>query len=251
MAERLGEKGKPGGKLTILGREFEIGRVPGKQDGKDVFFDAVKPVAPIEDLRVFIDIKDAQELLKKPGQIHAIDALGCVCPIGTGPSYLGTIARGIEKVLPGTKAYTYRAKADARLRARQGAERTSQLTVWALAVLALLVVGFYLFNDVRERREELGMLLAVGFSPGRLAGMFLAKVLLVAFIGAALGFAAGTFGALTIDSATIATVGIRPQIDWLSAAWAAGGALVIAVLAGILPVLSAAMTDPADVLRKN
>lgn len=252
VAQRLGEKGKPGEKLTLMGREFEIAQVPGKEQGKDVMLDAVKPMEPVEDLRVFINIRDAQELFNLPGQIHAIDALGCICPLGESkPTFLKDIAASIEKQLPGTKAYTYRAKADARLKARQGTERASQLIVGALAVMAVLVIFFYLYSDVRERREELGMYLAVGFSPLRLAGMFLAKVLLVALIGAAIGYAAGSIGALYIDAEKFATVGIRPQMDWVSALLAAGGALVISALAAVIPVLAAASTDPADVLRKN
>jgi putative ABC transport system permease protein len=249
VAERLGEKVRPGAKLSLKGREFTVTAVPGKAGAKPGA--AVASRGPIDDLRIFVNIADAQELLGASGKIHAIDALGCVCPIGGSANYLTEIERQIEKTLPGTKASTYANIARARLLARQGAERTGQLTVGALAVLALLVIFFYLYSDVRERREELGMFLAVGFSPGRLAVMYLAKVVLIALVGAALGFAAGSVGAMEIDSAKLGMVGIKPQVNWLTAAWAVGGALVISVLASVLPVLSAARTDPADVLRKT
>jgi len=246
-AERLGEKGKPGARLTLMGREFCVAAVPGKGGGKPR--DCVPPVGPVDDLRIFVNIADAQALLGAPGKIHTIDALGCVCPIGGSANYLKDIEKQIEKTLPGTRAVTYVSIASARLTARQGAELTQQLTVGALGLLALLVVAFYLLADVRERRAELGMFLAVGFSPGRLAALFLMKLLLVAVIGAALGFAVGTVGALEIDPSRMGLVGIRPAVDWMTAVWAAAGALGISALAGLLPIISAAMTDPADVLR--
>ena len=248
-AERLGERGRPGTKLILMGREFTVAAVPGRGGAKAKDF--VPSAGPVEDLRIFVNIGDAQELLGLPGRIHAIDALGCVCPIGGSANYLTDIEKQIEKTLPGTRAVTYVSIASARLTARQGAELTQQLTVGALGLLALLVVAFYLFADVRERREELGMYLAVGFSPGRLAGMFLAKLLVVAAVGAALGFAIGTVGALRIDPSRLGMVGIRPAVDWTTAGWAAAGALAISALAGVLPILSAARTDPADVLRKT
>jgi len=246
-AARLGDKGKPGAKLTLLGREFTVAAVPGKGGAKPK--PCVAPAGPVDDLRIFVNIKDAQEMLGVPGRIHAVDALGCVCPIGGSANYLTDIEKRIEKTVAGTHAVTYMSIALARQTARQGAELTQKLTVGALGLLALLVVAFYLFADVRERREELGMYLAVGFSPGRLAGMFLAKLVIVAAIGAALGFAVGTFGALKIDPARMGMVGIRPAVDWMTAVWAAAGALSISALAGLLPILSAARTDPADVLR--
>ena len=251
VAERLGDQGKSGARLTLMGRPFTVAAVPAKEAGKGAAQDALKPAGPIEDLRIFINIADAQELLGKPGKIHAIDALGCVCPIDGTVNPLKKIEGQIEKTLPGTRAATYVSIANARMIARQGAELTHNLTVGALAVLALLVVGFYLYSDVRERREELGMFLAVGFSPARLAGMFAAKLFLVAGIGALVGYAAGTVGAMRIDPMRMNLVGLNPQPSLAAALWAAAGALVISALAGVLPVLSAARTDPADVLRKS
>jgi len=252
VAGRLGAQGRPGATLALMGRPFKVAAVPAKkEDGKGQDQDALKPAGPIEDLRIFINIADAQELLGKPGKIHAIDALGCVCPIDGTVNPLKKIETQIEKTVPGTRAATYVSIANARMIARQGAELTHNLTVGALAVLALLVVGFYLYSDVRERREELGMFLAVGFSPARLAGMFAAKLLLVASIGALVGYAAGTLGAMKIDPLRMNLVGLHPQASLGAALWAATGALVISALAGVLPVLSAARTDPADVLRKS
>ena len=244
IAARLGEKGQVGRTLTLdgpgfTGRDFEIVKV-------------LKTKSPGEDSRIFVNIADAQEMLGKPGRIHAIDALGCMCPIDrSGPSYLQEIERQIEELLPGTDATTYTSIASARMEARLGAGLTRWLTVGALSVLALLVMGFYLLSDVRERREELGMFLAVGFGPGKLVVMYMAKLCLIAVVGAALGFALGTVGALLTPVELLSKVAIRIAVVWPTALWSLVGALGVGLVAGILPTIAAARTDPAEVLRKG
>ena len=243
-AKRLGDDGEVGAKLSIMDREFRVGRI-------------IESVSYVDDERIFINIRDAQELLGKPGRIHAIDALGCVCPIeGFDRYYLSGIERLIEVTLNKAsdmkvKVTTYRSIAEVRTQVRLGVGLVGTMTAGALLVLALLVVTFYMLGDVRARREELGMFLAVGFGPGKLVTMFLAKLVLVALVGAVLGFAIGSAGAKYIDPGYYAKVNIKPQVLWDTAVWAILGALGVSLLAGIIPTLLAVRTDPAEVLRKN
>jgi hypothetical protein len=242
-AERLGEKGKPGAELTVDGRTLKVKSV-------------LKPLGPVEDVRMFINIRDAQEMLGVGRKIHAIDALGCLCAIDDyGARIFTDIEQDIESALREDQtvtATTYISIASARLETRLGAGLTRLLTVGVLAVLAVLVVGFYMLSDVRARSEELGMFLAVGFGPGRLVFMFLTKLALIAVIGTAIGFAAGTFGATRlVDPELYAKVAIRPAPIWMLSVWVLIGALGASLAAGFVPTLLAARTDPAEVLRKN
>jgi hypothetical protein len=243
VAERLGPAGKPGAEVEIQGRSFRVSKV-------------FKARGPVEDVRVFVNIRDAQEMMGVGRKIHAVDALGCLCAIDEyGGKVFTDIEQDIESALRDEQtvtATTYLSIASARLETRLGAGLTRWLTVGVLAALAVLVVGFYMLGDVRARREELGMFLAVGFGPDRLVTMFLAKLALIAVIGAVIGFAAGTLGATRlVDPELYAKVAIRPRTVWTLAAWSVAGALVVSMLAGILPTMLAARTDPADVLRKN
>jgi len=243
IAERLGENGKVGASVGIQGKSFKV---------KKVF----KHRGPVEDVRVFINIRDAQEMMGVGEKIHAVDALGCLCALDDyGGMVFTDIEQDIESALRDDQtvtATTYVSIAAARLETRLGAGLTRWLTFGVLSALAVLVIAFYMLSDVRARREELGMFLAVGFGPGRLITMFLAKLALIAILGAAIGFFAGSLGATRlVDPELYAKVAIRPKILWKLSAWSIAGALAISVLAGFFPTLLAARTDPADVLRKN
>jgi putative ABC transport system permease protein len=243
IAERLGPRGKPGAQLEVGGRTFKV---------KKVF----KSRGPVEDVRVFINIRDAQEMMNAPGKIHAIDALGCLCAIDEyGARIFTDIEQDIESTLRKDQtvtATTYVSIASTRLEARLGAGLTRWLTVGVLSALAVLVVAFYMLSDVRARRDELGMFLAVGFGPARLVTMFLAKLTVIALIGAAIGFLAGTLGAIrVVDPEIYAKLAIRPKPLWMLSVWSLAGALGVSVVAGIVPTMLAARTDPAEVLRKS
>ncbi|MHC4916241.1 MAG: ABC transporter permease [Planctomycetota bacterium] len=243
IAERLAEKGKVGAEISVGDRTFKV---------KKVF----KPRGPVEDVRIFINIRDAQEMLGCGPKIHAVDALGCLCAID---EYGAKIFTDIEQDIEGTlrdeqtvTATTYISIAATRLETRLGAGLTRWLTVAVLSALAVLVVAFYMLSDVRARRDELGMFLAVGFGPGRLVTMFLAKLVLIAVVGAVVGFAVGTLGATRlVDPEIYAKVAIRPKPIWMLSVWSVTGALGVSLLAGVLPTMLAACTDPAEVLRKS
>jgi putative ABC transport system permease protein len=243
IAERLGAQGKVGARLKIQGKSFTVKKVFKHRD-------------PVEDVRIFINIRDAQEMMGVGRKIHAIDALGCLCAIDDyGAKIFTDIEQDIETALRKQQtvtATTYLSIAAARLETRLGADLTRWLTVGVLSALAVLVIGFYMLGDIRARREELGMFLAVGFGPGRLITMFLAKLVLIAALGAAIGFAVGSLGATKlVDPELYAKVAIRPKVIWRLFVWSVVGSLLVSLLAGIVPTLLAARTDPAEVLRKS
>ncbi len=243
-AKRLGDAARVDATLNIMGRKFRVARL-------------LESTSFVEDERVFVNLKDAQEMLGKSGRIHAMDAIGCLCPIDEfGKHYLSDIERAIEKSLnegsgAAVEAYTCRSMAEVRVNTRIGGKIVGIMTASGLMVMAVLVMLFYMLGDVRARREELGMFLAVGFGPGKLVAMFLTKLVLVALVGAVLGFAVGSAGAKYIDPGYYAKVNIKPRILWDTAVWAIVGALAVSLVAGIIPTLLAVRTDPAEVLRKN
>jgi putative ABC transport system permease protein len=243
IAETLGKA--DGDFLTILGLKLQVHKVE-------------RSKGPIEDVRIFIAISEARQLMKiPPGKIHAIDALGCICAIGEyGPQTFPQIEQQIEKLLVEDNqtyaATTYTSIASTRMEARLATELTRQITVGVLSTLALLVVAFYMLSDVKARREELGMFLACGFGPGRLLFLLIGKLLLVAVIGAIIGFGAGTLAATDIiDPQIYAKFALRPKPDWMLFLWTLVGTTGVSLIAGVIPALLAVATDPAEVLRKN
>lgn len=127
------------------------------------------------------------------------------------------------------------------------------LGLLALGVAALGIANAFLV-DVSERRHELAILRAVGWSRGRVAAMVLYESTIVAAAGALAGVPMAT-AALTLldrlDPRTFASAGLLPLLPPLSAV--IEGALV-ALLAGTIgalaPLLAASRIHPARILRQ-
>jgi predicted permease len=108
-------------------------------------------------------------------------------------------------------------------------------------------VGIYgvLAFLVQQRRQEIGVRLALGARPGDVAAMFIGRGLVLTVIG----IAAGLGGAFLLRR-SIETVlyGVEPTDPWTFAAVAAT-LLVTAAAASWLPARRASKVDPVDALR--
>ncbi|MFC7073587.1 ABC transporter permease [Halovenus rubra] len=122
-----------------------------------------------------------------------------------------------------------------------------------VGAIALLVAGVSIINvqlmSARERREEIGVLRAVGY--GRLdilAIMMIETVfmgLLAAIVGVSLAVGAG---AIINDALLGDPMAFQPN-SWRYLAGAFGFGVFICILAGILPAWKASRERPADALR--
>jgi len=243
---------KTGEKVKLLGREFVVGKLHPERGTKD-------------DITVWINLKEAQTLLGRPGQINGILALECVCAADS----LDKVRAEIGRVLPETQVIEFQsqtlARAEARQRAasearnaialekqnrarlRQEREAFAAVLIPLAALGAALWVTFLSFGNVRERRSEIGILRALGVGSRQILIIFLGRAMLMGLGGAILGCAAG----LLLGPAWQAGIGANPAALWLEAKLGGAvlvGAPVIAALAGWLPAYAAAQQDPARVL---
>ncbi|MCC6586038.1 MAG: FtsX-like permease family protein [Bryobacterales bacterium] len=109
-----------------------------------------------------------------------------------------------------------------------------------LVVSALLLAGLFFRLSVEQRFAEIGLLRAVGFTPGRIKRLFLSEGVLLAVIGAALGIGGAVgYAVLVITGLTtwwVDAVGTRN----LSVA-VAGGPLVAGALGGLIAAIAAVL----------
>lgn len=247
---------KAGGSVTILGRTFKVAKVHEARGNSD-------------DTTVWIHLSEAQELLKKPGQINAMKALNCGCTTAE----LDLIPGKIQAVLPGAKAILEKQKAvnrtasleraeretkeamqaekDGRARLGRELESAAALVVPLVAVASALWLAVLAFLNVRARREEIGILRAIGVRSGKILAMFMLRALALGLLGGALGYAAGFLsGWWWGQSADVAgALDYRSVFSAPCAALVLGGGPLLAALASWLPALSASMRDPAEMLR--
>ena len=250
LAQGLGLKIGQGVKL--LGRPFTIGKIHPERGNKD-------------DITVWMNLLEAQELLDKKGLINAMLALECNC----AADRLGKIREEIGSVLPDTQVVEFATQAVARAEARNRAaaeaitaveqERSQRanlrteretLAAW-LIPLALLGgatgVGYLAWSNVRQRAGEIGILRALGVRSSRILGLVLGKALIVGCAGAFPGYCLG----LTLASLSNEGLSTREILEPRLLAAVLIGALLLSLAATWLPALLASQQDPALVLREE
>jgi hypothetical protein len=248
---------KVGDEVTLMGRTFTCTTTYDERGN-------------IDDNTAWVELKAAQEMLDKEGQINGILAVDCRCAWADLPQVRGEI----EKILPNTQVIQKYdeavARAEARWRAenekvralkaeeesaaRQKREReTLAATVLPLVIAAAAVwVGFLAWSNVRERRPEIGILRAMGWRGSQIMGLFLMRAVLVGLIGGGVGFLLGAVAALGYG-------GTLPAVEGAVAGWSAVHlglfactavlAPIVSAVAGWIPAQLAALQDPAAILR--
>jgi putative ABC transport system permease protein len=122
--------------------------------------------------------------------------------------------------------------------------------VGALGSISLLVGGVGIFTimtiGVRERTAEIGLLRALGARKVQVLRVFLLEAVALSALGAALGLAGGLAITLLLDFAAPALpVSYAPQFMLLAVALA----LLVGLVAGIVPAVRAAAQEPVEALR--
>jgi putative ABC transport system permease protein len=112
-------------------------------------------------------------------------------------------------------------------------------------VIALIGVGNTLALSVVERRQENGLLRALGLTRGQLRGLLAWEALLVAGVAAVLGVVLGGAYGLIGAASVLGEIGdIVLAVPWLQVAAIIAVATVAGLLASVLPARRAARTSP-------
>jgi len=122
--------------------------------------------------------------------------------------------------------------------------------VAALGSISLLVGAVGIFTimtiAVRERTGEVGLLRALGAGRRQVLSLFLAEAVVLSLFG---GFAGLLFGATVAWLLGEAVSQLPVSFSTLFMGLALGLSVVIGLVAGILPAMSAAKLDPVEALR--
>ena len=123
-----------------------------------------------------------------------------------------------------------------------------------ILLIMMLIVGNTIAMGVRERTNEYGMMRAIGFRPGHIAGFVLAEAAFVGLIGGqvglALGYAFVNFGIGKVLEESMGAFFPFFRVSSDTAIIALGGAVVLGAVAGLLPAIRAARLDVIQSIRK-
>ncbi|HZG74222.1 MAG TPA: FtsX-like permease family protein, partial [Paenibacillus sp.] len=116
-----------------------------------------------------------------------------------------------------------------------------------IGLTGLLVVMFRL---VRQRRQQLGMLRAVGVSTGKLYGIVLLEGAFIGGFGILLGFAIGTYMSyIVFDALMAADLGGTLPLPWGTLLLYAAGTLAVAAALAGFPARQALRVSPSEATR--
>lgn len=247
---------KVGDQTTLLGREFSVIKAHAER-------------GTVDDSTVWINLKEAQQLLGAENLIHAILALECHC----AGERLAAIRKEISAILPGTQVIERGPPALARAEARNKAKETADSALAReqanraqlqqqrerfAAVLAPVVlagcavwIGFLAFGNVRQRSQEIGILRAIGYRSTQILAIFLGKALFIGLAGAALGYAAGLWVGIRWGDLAATADAFTRLFDSRLLVLAVVLAPFLSGLATWIPAILAARQDPAVVLQEE
>jgi putative ABC transport system permease protein len=205
-----------GQSVELLGRSFTVSKLHPQRGS-------------VDDTTVWIDLRQAQEMLGLENLIHAILALECEC----AGDRLARIRAEIQEILPGTQVMERYSQAltraesrtmakrmadEALERERQAGERMLQqeqaarqqledkhaqlasVLVPLAILLAGLLVGLLAYSNVVQRRHEIGLWRALGLGSRQIMVVFLGKAALIGLLGGLLGLAAGLLSGAALAS---------------------------------------------------
>jgi len=198
-----------------------------------------------EDHGAIVALPLAQRLSGRPGQVTTI-------AVSISPTVSeSTVTSRLQHRFPGTVAITdpgqiARASPDLLL---------IDKAVVVIAGLALVIGGISVTNtmvlSVSERQRELGLLAAVGWSPGQIAALIFGEGIGLSLIGAGLGLAAGIALSRLAVEALSASAFVTPHVT----AWGLGRGLLvgiaIGVLGGVYPAWRVTRLNPALTLARG
>jgi predicted lysophospholipase L1 biosynthesis ABC-type transport system permease subunit len=192
-------------------------------------------------VRALPGVESAAAVSTESGDLARLD-------VRARPDRLDAVAAEIESRLPGAEARPL-------LRVSRAERDLVQRVGWLLAaaalvacLLALVSVSAATTALVVERRREVGLLMALGFTGRRVSVLFAAELLTAALLAAAAGHLVGEAAAGRLAAGLLSAAGSATATAWtLPAATLAAVAVVAAALTLALRRVEA--VDAAAVLR--
>jgi putative ABC transport system permease protein len=149
---------------------------------------SLRQVGGPEDDRVEIGLRTAQRLADLPGRVSAIE----LTVPGT-PGEIQTYIADLQRKFPDAEIRPIRQFTDAQARIYGRISGVLNFAIGTVLVLTALCVMAAMTNVAMERRNDVGLMKAIGGATRRVLRLFLAEAALLGLAGGVIGAAAGIF----------------------------------------------------------
>lgn len=221
------------------------------------------PVEVVDSAGIVMALGPAQEIFVMPDMAHEITVRGA-----GGGEDAGRLASALAAMpeLSGYEVLPWRALAPELAASVDQSASIGMVVLLIVFIAAAAGVSNTMLMATFERRRELGMLLALGTTPGRLIRMILAEAVALGLMGVALGSVLGGLFVLWMghhgismapgsDSSSVAVYGVtlngvlRPFLGLFDYVPGVIGVSVVSVLAAVWPAAVTARLEPVEAMR--
>jgi len=215
---------KAGKSIELLGEELQVLAI-------------LPRTGTIDDSRVFAHLHTVQRLTQSGEVVNAIELMGCC------EDAAGELVPQLSELLPDAKVVTISQVVSTQVGVNRLMSQMSFVVLGVLVIAGGASIASTISSNVRERRREIGTLMALGASPGLVARMFLLRAGILGTLGAVVGCTLGLVAAMLLGWQW-AGVNVQPLPDLLLLA--VGAAFLVTMLAAFWPARSAAKLDPCS-----
>jgi putative ABC transport system permease protein len=193
-----------------------------------------------EDTQIFTSLATAQSLAGLPGRISLIQ----LSVTGTPDSIKRFISR-LAQGIPGADVHGIKQFAEAEGRIYNRISGLLSSTVLLVLLLTSLCVMAGMSNVAIERKNDVGLMKAIGGSVRRVVRLFLAEAIILGIAGGMVGSAAGLLASIWLGKAVF---GLAAQPRWIVYPFSVVLTILVSV-ASAFPLRRLASIRPASVFR--
>ena len=254
---RVVERGaRLSGELPVKKKEvlagIDLKRALGLEPGRKIFLDhgeraveyVVKGIVETgtdDDRAIMMSVQDAHELTGMAGEYSVLLIRG-------EPGTLDGLVKKMEEIAAGASVKTLRQVASAEESLLKKVQLLMLLVSIVVLFAAVTSVGGTMGATVLERRQEIGIMMAIGATRNKVSLFYMAETLLIGIAGGTTGFLLGYFCAQIISMRAFDSyISVPLYISLLS--MFAG--LAIPLASAHFPVRNAMKPNPAEILREE
>ena len=225
----------------------KLGLVPGRIlriGGRDMHLSGIlEPTGGDDDAVLFVPLSLAQSIAKKPDRASFLEvaALCSGCPIGE-------IVAQLQEALPDSDVRALAQIAESRMYSVHFARNLAFSVSVVILVTACAMLIMSMMSSVAERRREIGVMRAVGFSRKGVFTVFVSEALAIGALAGASGYALGHLLTAYILLQLHLAEEAPPVFDPFAFAAVVLIAVVTAGLSAAFPAWRASLIEPAEAL---
>lgn len=201
---------------------------------------AVIATGGAEDSQIFTKLKTAQELANLPGRISLVQLSVTGTPDAV-KQFIGTMAAAI----PAADVHGIKQLAEAEGKLYNRISGLLSATVVLVLILTSLCVMAGMSNVAIERKNDVGLMKAIGGSIRRVVRLFLAEAILMGIAGGLVGSAVGLIVSIWLGKAVF---GVAAQPRWIVYPISVVITVIVSI-ASAFPLRRLASISPASVFR--